>query len=71
MIKQLLYYYKTEHGVPTDEDLLQCLNIQKENPDKIVILKYYKKWSGWFEVWFNDKSTLEEVRESMPKYYCV
>ncbi len=71
MIKQLLYYYKTEHGVPTDEDLIQCLSIQDENPDKIVILKYYKNWSGWYEVWFDDKFTLEEVRKSMPKGYPV
>lgn len=71
MVKQIQYYLLTENGVPTDNDLIECLNIQKENPDKIIVLKYFKKWSGWFEVWFNDVKTLEEVKEKMPKYYCV
>ncbi len=69
MVKQMLYYYLTDKEIPDDEDLLKCLETQKNNPDKIVVLKHYKRWSGWYEVWFNDKSTLEEVKDSMPKYY--
>ena len=68
MVKQILYYY-TDSDIPDDKELLECLEVQKNNPDKIVVLKYFKRWSGGYEVWFNGKTTLEEVIDSMPKVY--
>lgn len=76
MIKELLELTKLGYGVPEDEELEQCIKIQKENPDKLVKLHYAVKWSGKYKVLFmNDdgsiRETVAEVREHMPKYYAV
>ena len=76
MIKQLLEFQKLDYGTPEDEELEECLKAQKENPDKMVILHYYVKWSGNYQVLFmnddgNIRETVAEVREHMPKYYAV
>lgn len=76
MIKQLLEFQKLDYGTPEDEELEECLNVQKENPDKMVILHYYVKWSGNYQVLFmnddgNIRETLAEVKEHMPKYYAM
>ena len=76
MIKQLLEFQKLDYGTPEDEELEECLKVQKENPDKMVILHYYVKWSGNYQVLFmNDdgsiRETVAEVREHMPKYYTI
>ena len=76
MIKQLLEFEKLDCGVPEDEELEECIKVQKENPDKMVILHYYVKWSGNYQVLFlNDdgsiRETVAEVKEHMPKYYAM
>ena len=43
MVKQMLYYSLTDKEIPDNEDLLKCLEVQKNNPDKIAVLKYYKR----------------------------
>ena len=74
MIKQLLEFEKLGYGSPEDEELEECIKVQKENPDKMVVLHYYVKWSGKYKALFmNDdgsiRETVSEVREHMPKYY--
>ena len=76
MIKQLLEFQKLDYGTPKEEELEECLKVQKENPDKMVILHYYVKWSGNYQVLFmNDdgsiRETIAEVKEHMPKYYAM
>ena len=76
MIKELLELTKLGYGIPEDEELEQCIKIQKENPDKLVKLHYTVKWSGQYCIYFmNDdgtiSETIEEVKEGMPKYYAL
>lgn len=80
MIKQVLEFQKLDYGEPKDEELEECIKVQKENPDKAVILHYYVRWSGNpsgnYQVVFlnNDGSireTLSEVKENMPKPYAM
>ena len=80
MIKELKYYFTVDRSVPSDEDIQQCIDLQKENPDVIIILKWYFPWNGWHELWFSnepgrkpreDIKTIEDARERMPKRYGV
>ena len=74
MIKQVIEFQEVGYGSPSDEELEECIKVQKENPDKLVRLHYTVKWSGKYTILFmNDdgsiRETVAEVREHMPKYY--
>ena len=76
MLVEQLELTKLGYGVPEDEELEQCIKIQKENPGKIVMLHYTVKWSGHYCIYFmNDdgviSDTVEKVRAGMPKYYAL
>ena len=70
MIKAITYFF-VEKGTPTDQDLQECLDFAKANPEKKVILRWYVKWSGTYEICFDGINTVEEARSNMPKYYAV
>ena len=77
MIKELKYYFTVDRSVPSDEDIQQCIDMQKENPDVIIVLKWFVGWNGYHELWFSenkmreDIKTIEDARERMPKRYGV
>ena len=76
MIREIIEFDVIGYGTPSDEDLQKCIDIQKKNPDKKVILNYMVVWSGQYRVYFMDIEgnifdTIEEVRSTMPRYYAV
>lgn len=71
MIKQVLKFRSDTKTIPSDEDLMKCLEIQKNSPDKIVELHWHFRWSGNYKISFENANTLEEVKEKMPKCYRV
>lgn len=77
MIKKLEYYFTVDNRVPSDGDILECIELQKKNPDKIIIIKWYFPHNGWHELWFSndrfyeDITTIEQARERMPRVYPV
>ena len=76
MICEIIEFDVIGSGTPSDEDLQKCIDIQKNNPDKRVILNYTVAWSGEYCIYFMDIEgnifdTIEEVRSTMPRYYPV
>ena len=71
MIKQVLEFLSDTKTIPSDEDLMKCLEIQKNNPDKIVELHWNRRWSGHFYISLEGVTTLKEAKNKLPKGYCV
>ena len=68
MITEVKLYQSDFDTVPNDEDLLKCIEIAKKN-DCMVQLKWCLKWSGNYYITATKDSTLESLKERMPKTY--
>lgn len=72
MLKEVITMLKTEQGIPTDEELQECLDLAKEKSNCVIVLQWYKKYSGWHELKFTeDIKIIEDCKNHMPKYYPV
>lgn len=68
MIKEVRTYWCD--GQPQDEDIQKGLDIAKT--DKCIVnIRWTVHWSGVFTVSMNEESTVEEVKEQLPKGYPV
>lgn len=57
-------------GTPRDEDVLQAIEIaQRENCQ--IMLCWHVKWSGNYSVLVKPDSTLESVKEKIPRVYGI
>ena len=54
---------------PNDEDIIELIEIAKQNLDCQVIIHWYTKYSGWYNRRIYPNDTIETVKERMPKVY--
>ena len=76
MIKKRLEYEvipsEEEHRFayePSNEDILELIEIAKSNLDSQVIVHWWVKYNGWYSRRIDATDTLETVKEKMPKSY--
>lgn len=70
MLTEVKLYQCEFDRTPTDDDLLKCIEIAKED-DCIVHLQWCLKWSGNYYVQVTKDSTLETIKERLPKIYGI
>ena len=68
MLKEIKHYECD--NVPKDEDILQGMEIAKEN-NCIVTIQWFVPYSGTYTVSISDGSTLDDVKAKMPKVYGI
>ena len=56
--------------VPSDADLLKCIDIAKGN-GCIVQLQWTLKWSGNYFIQVTKDSTLQTLKDKLPKSYGI
>ena len=69
-MKSILYFV-SDHEIPTEDELQECINTKKVS-DSIIVLKWYVRYNGWHELWFTEESkhwTVQDCIERMPKVY--
>jgi hypothetical protein len=68
MIKELKSYICEFDTVPTDDDLMQAIEIAKKD-NCVVEIHWTLKWSGHYARYFYADDTLETARDKLPKIY--
>lgn len=56
--------------VPKDDDILKAMDIVKKE-HVVIKLQWYVTYSGTYNVVIAQDSTIESVREQMPKIYPI
>lgn len=68
MIQELKTYIC--NTVPKDDDILKAIDIAK-NEHVLIKLQWHVNYSGTYHVVISQDSTIESVREQMPKIYPI
>ena len=53
---------------PSDDDILECIELAKKY-DCVIELTWCLKWSGHYSRYVYKDSTLESVKDTLPKIY--
>jgi hypothetical protein len=65
MITEIKHYYCD--NTPSDMDILEGMNIAKEKQCRVTI--HWFAWGWEYTVTIDENSSLDEVKEQMPKVY--
>lgn len=64
------YLYDGNHITPDDEEIKECIEIANRE-DCIVRLRWFVKYSGWYELSVTKGTTFEECKSQLPTCYPV
>ena len=68
---KLVKDYMCDDIRPTDEEILECIDIANKEENCIVRLNWYFPYSGKYKLEINKGDTFEECKSKLPKSYPV
>lgn len=68
---KLVKDYMCDDIRPTDEEILECIDIVNKEENCIVRLNWYFPYSGKYKLEINKGDTFEECKSKLPKRYPV
>ena len=66
MMKEIKHYFCD--SIPQDEDLLKCIEIAKKE-ECLIDLMWFVEYNGKHNIIINQNSTLNDLKNELPKYY--